>query len=217
MYWHTVREELRAVLIAIMRESLFDPFRLVGGTSLSLQWGHRISVDIDLFTDAAYGTIDFDPIKKWIQEHYYTSGLEEISAMGTGVSCFAGPSADQLVKLDIYYTDPFIRPPVNREGLRLASQEDIIAMKLDIIGRGTGSGGRKKDFWDLHRARDYYSFGQMLSLYGERYPYGHRSDEIKKGLLDFSVADDDFEPVCLMGKHWELIKLDILGWLKEIG
>ena len=31
-----------------------NSFRLVGGTSLSLQIGHRMSVDIDLFTDAVY-------------------------------------------------------------------------------------------------------------------------------------------------------------------
>lgn len=36
---------------------VFEPFRLVGGTALSLQMGHRLSVDIDLFTDAEYGTL----------------------------------------------------------------------------------------------------------------------------------------------------------------
>ena len=34
----------------------------MGGTSLSLLLGHRISVDIDLFTDAAYDSIDFEKI-----------------------------------------------------------------------------------------------------------------------------------------------------------
>ena len=38
-------------LTKLMREKAFDGFRLVGGTALALQLGHRISVDIDLFTD----------------------------------------------------------------------------------------------------------------------------------------------------------------------
>lgn len=45
-----------------MSEPLLDPFRLVGGTALSLQIGHRASVDIDLFTDVAYGSMDFQQI-----------------------------------------------------------------------------------------------------------------------------------------------------------
>ncbi|MFV0581178.1 MAG: nucleotidyl transferase AbiEii/AbiGii toxin family protein [Parabacteroides gordonii] len=34
-----------------MSNDLFLPFLLVGGISLSLQLGHRMSVDIDLFSD----------------------------------------------------------------------------------------------------------------------------------------------------------------------
>jgi hypothetical protein len=42
-----------------MKQELFQPFRLVDGTSLSLQLGRRMSDDIDLFTDKTYGTINF--------------------------------------------------------------------------------------------------------------------------------------------------------------
>ena len=43
MYWNTVNENLRSVLRDIMHEPKFDAFRLVGGTALSLQWGHRMN------------------------------------------------------------------------------------------------------------------------------------------------------------------------------
>jgi hypothetical protein len=46
----------------------------------------------------------------------------------------------------VFYTDPFIQPPIEIDSIRLASIEEIIAMKMDVIQRG----GRKKDFWDLH-------------------------------------------------------------------
>lgn len=55
MYWNTVSPLLKQVLNDLMNEELFSLFRLVGGTSLSLQIGHRMSVDIDLFTAAEYG------------------------------------------------------------------------------------------------------------------------------------------------------------------
>ena len=50
-------------------EELKD-FRLVGGTALSLYLGHRMSVDIDLFTDANYGAIDFDTIENFLQKTF---------------------------------------------------------------------------------------------------------------------------------------------------
>lgn len=43
MYWNTVSPLLKQVLNDLMKEELFSPFRLVGGTSLSLQIGHRMS------------------------------------------------------------------------------------------------------------------------------------------------------------------------------
>jgi len=60
IHWKTVNGLLRETLLLLMKSKEFDKFRLVGGTALSLQLGHRISVDIDLFTDADYGSIDFD-------------------------------------------------------------------------------------------------------------------------------------------------------------
>ena len=59
LYRNTVTELLRSNLEQIMQAEVFKQFRLVGGTALSLQVGHRMSVDIDLFSDAPYGSIDF--------------------------------------------------------------------------------------------------------------------------------------------------------------
>ena len=88
--------------------------------------------------------------------------------------------------------------------IRMAAVEDIVAMKMDVVSRG----GRKKDFWDLHMLRDYYSIEQMLSLYEERYPYGATREECVNGLTNFSVADAEPDPICLKEKVWQLVKLD---------
>lgn len=208
LYWNTVNGLLKNILQSTMGAPEFDAFRLVGGTSLSLQFGHRLSIDIDLFTEEAYESIDFNAIDKFFKNNYpYATTNGGQIAMGT--SYFAGTSEREAVKIDIYYVDPFIRPVVSKESIRLASVEDIIAMKLEIISRR----GRKKDFWDLHELSDWYDIATMITFHRERYPYNHDEDLIRAGLIDFTEADDDFDPECLKGKHWELIKLDFVTWV----
>lgn len=204
LYYNTVNPLLRNALEQIMQAEIFNDFRLVGGTSLSLQLGHRISVDLDIFTDASYGSVDFEAIDQFLADKFdYLSHSRVLPAMGK--SYFVGTDSEHTVKLDVYYTDPFIRPALVIDGIRLATIDEIVAMKMDVIQRT----GRKKDFWDIHEIMDIYSLDQMLALHQERYPHSHDEDLIKKNLTDFNNADDDFEPVCLRGKHWELIKYDL--------
>jgi hypothetical protein len=209
MYWKTVNSVLRGALQKCMKSEAFESFRLVGGTALSLQLGHRMSVDIDLFTDASYESIDFQTIDKFLRSEFPYVDSYATGIVGFGHSFFVGRSDQDAIKLDVYYTDPFIRDPVSEKEFRLAHIEDIIAMKIDVITRG----GRKKDFWDLHACHDQYTIKEMISLHKERFPYGHNEEEIRNGFLDFYSADDDFDPICMLGKHWELIKYDFIQWL----
>ena len=206
LQYRTVKPILRSTLERLMRIDEFRPFRLVGGTSLSLRYGHRISDDIDLFTDAEYGSIDFQLLQEILRREFpYCQGdCGEIVSFGT--SYLVGNSKEDNVKLDLFYTDPFIRPMEQIESIRMASLDDIVAMKMDVMSRG----GRKKDFWDLHILRNKYTVEQMLSLYKERYPYGATDEECIAGLTNFSVADSDPDPTCLLGKIWQLIKLDFV-------
>jgi|GEM_PF-2544230 len=48
----------------------------------------------------------------------------------------------------------------------------------------------------------------MLYFYEQRYPYGYTKEILIKQLTNFAQADDDFNPICLMEKYWELIKID---------
>jgi hypothetical protein len=67
LYYNTVNDLLKNSLITLMNAPIFENFRLVGGTALSLQIGHRESIDIDLFSDADYGTIDFEEIETFLR------------------------------------------------------------------------------------------------------------------------------------------------------
>ena len=206
LQYQTVKPILRSTLERLMEIDEFKPFRLVGGTSLSLRYGHRMSDDIDLFTDAEYGSLDFKLLQDILRREFpYCQGdCGEI--VGFGTSYLVGNSTNDNVKVDLFYTDPFIRQMEQRDKIRMASVDDIVAMKMEVISRG----GRKKDFWDLHMLRNHYSEEQMIFLYEERYPYGATKEECVAGLTNFSVADTEPDPKCLEGKVWQLIKLDFV-------
>jgi hypothetical protein len=129
-----------------------------------------------------------------------------------GKCYFIGDNQLNCIKLDLFYTDSFIDKILLIDGLRLASIEEIIAMKLDVIIRD----GRKKDFWDIHELKDDYSISDMFTLHEKRYPYTHDRATLIDKFSDFKSAEDDFEPDCLKGKYWEFIKLDLLDFIKEI-
>lgn len=211
LYYNTVTPYLIKVLKQLMAAKEFEVFRLVGGTSLSLQKGHRLSVDIAIFTDAEYNSVDFQSIDNYLRAHFpyiQTSTVEEI---GFGRSYFVGENPEQSVKLDIFYADNYITPLLEIDKIRLATVEDIIAMKLDVICRG----GRKKDFWDIHELMPECSFKTMLSLHEKKYPYNHNAKLIKTQFSNFEIADEEAEPVCLRGKIWEVIKLDMIDFSKK--
>jgi predicted nucleotidyltransferase component of viral defense system len=205
IYKETVSDLLWEVLQRLMQFKELESFRLVGGTSLSLLLGHRISVDIDLFSDAEYNSIDFNALDKLFDTsfNYVESSFGGNNSLGK--SYFIGNSKEETIKVDLFYTDSFQFPVIEYEGFRISQLEEIAAMKPEVIGQH----GRKKDFWDIHELMEHFSWQEMLSFYEKRYPYGYIREEIIAKLTDFELADSDLEPICLKDKYWELIKLDI--------
>lgn len=205
LYLNTVSDLLWKSLTKLMTIEEFNSFRLVGGTSLSLQQGHRESLDIDLFTDAVYGSIDFNRLEEILNEIFPYVETPTVGEIVFGKSYFVGEDDHNALKLDIYYTDPFVFPILEVDNIRLATKEEIAAMKFEVIANG----GRKKDFWDIHELLDVFTLEEMLGFYEQRNPYGSTRVELLEACLNFSWAEDDFTPNCYRNKVWELIKLDI--------
>ena len=213
LHYQTVGDLLKESLIQLMGAREFGGFRLVGGTSLSLQIGHRESVDIDLFSDYPYGSVDFKKIDIYLDKHFpYVDDIRELFP-GMGKSYLIGADKDNAIKLDVFHTDGFITPEKIEDGIRMASIEEIIAMKLDVVQRE----GRKKDFWDLHELFSDFGVREMLQLHEQRYPYGHDRSLILQNFTNFERADEDFDPICLRGKYWEFIKEDIEEFIGAFG
>jgi len=116
------------------------------------------------------------------------------------------------VKLDLFYNDGLIDEPVVIDGIRLASKDAIVAMKMDVIQRT----GRRKDFWDIHELSNDYTIAEMFALHEKHYPWVHDRKLLIEKFTDFTDADEDFEPDCLRGKVWEFIKLDMVELIEGL-
>ena len=209
----TVDPELMRILRLLMSEPLFGNFRLVGGTALSLQIGHRKSIDIDLFSDTDYGAIDFELIKSYLKSNFDYCDFVTADNVAFGQSFFIGRDEESSVKLDLFYTEKFCFDSIIADNIRMASLQEIAAMKLDVVLRGA----RKKDFWDVHALLNTFSLEEMIAFHKKRYKELHDRESIKYNLIKFELAEEDFDPDCLRGNYWEFIKEDIWEAQKLLG
>ncbi|HMU58863.1 MAG TPA: nucleotidyl transferase AbiEii/AbiGii toxin family protein [Chitinophagaceae bacterium] len=191
LHFETVDSPTLELLNKIMAEPLFSPLRLVGGTAMALQAGHRKSVDLDLF-----GALSLDE----------TILTETVSSMGNIVWLNKLKNIKSLlvngIKVDfVNYSYPWLSEPLNENNIRLASKKDIAAMKLSAI---TGRGA-KKDFTDLYFLLKEFSLKEMVQLYEEKFADGS-AFMVLKSLVYFEDAENDEMPEMLMPASWEMIK-----------
>ena len=192
----------------IMANKAFDNHYLVGGTAHALQRGHRISIDIDMFTNALYGEMNTEEIKKALIEMFpYTENLDRLDETLMVYSLYVGNSGDDCIKLDICYDDNPVFPLVQIEGIRMVSEKDIAAMKLNAIAQDRQ---RKKDFWDIHDLLETYSIEDMVSFALKRYPWSLTLDKIIDGFKRIPSLNDYTEIRCLKGKYWEFVVEDLM-------
>ena len=191
----TVIPDTLELLRVLMQQPLFKDMRLVGGTSLALQYGHRRSVDLDFFGTT---TEDVDEL---------TNIMRDCSKDMVKGSCTKRIKTYFLngVKVDVVnYDYKWIDEPVIEEGIRLASPKDIAAMKVNaVMGRGT-----KKDFIDVYFLLKHYSFDELIQFYLQKYTDGSEY----RALLSMSYfADADPQPMPFMFQQvdWDAIKDEI--------
>ena len=206
LHYETVSKPLLECLQKLMTNKVFDDFVLVGGTALSLQLGHRISIDIDLFTANDYGSMNLEDIKNSLMTTFsFTDCLETLNERNLGYIVYVGNSPSEKIKLDLFYTEEFITPIVQQDGLRLASLQDLAAMKMAAITNNK----RKKDFWDIHELLEYFTLEEMLQYGLQRSHYALNTDDIINSMCNCFEISQDSVITCLKGKYWELIVDDL--------
>jgi predicted nucleotidyltransferase component of viral defense system len=170
-------------------------FSLVGGTALSLRYGHRTSIDLDLFYHEKF---DHDTIITALKVEFGNNYSTESKHVRWGIFCYLDD-----VKVDIVY---YPHLPIQKieviKNIRMYSDEDIIAMKLNaILGRG-----RKKDFWDLYELLHHYTLEKMIHFHEAKFPEQNLLITIPQAITYFDEAEESEDPVSLKGQTWQTVK-----------
>jgi hypothetical protein len=191
LHYEQISNEMKSLLIRLMEIKELLPFRLVGGTSLALQLGHRTSVDIDLF--AGGGAPAPEILSRVLIENFSNEvRINRIQRYGLAISV-------KNIKVDIYdWKVPFTQDPVEVDGIRLASIKDIFAFKCEALT------GRKaeKDFIDIAEILLHYPLEELLITFQTRYPY-YAKAAIMNILLRPDVFERDSSIKYAEGKSWE--------------
>ncbi len=191
LQYHTIEPRTLVLLRKLIQIDEFKELRLVGGTSLALQIGHRSSIDIDLFGTLEPDEFEIDKILSKIGSITLLKKTKNIN-----VYLIDG------IKVDLVnYHYPWLEETIIEDNLRLAGTKDIAAMKLAAItGRGT-----KKDFIDLNFLLQFYTLEEMLGFYKLKF---NDASEILvlKSLTYFDDADEEEDPRMVVSMNWKKVK-----------
>ena len=179
LHYETITPTTRELLNKLMSDNRLQDYVLVGGTSLALQLGHRLSIDLDLFTDTDFKEEDLCAYLE--REYHFQADYMDRSTVKGEI---------EGVKIDcIAHCYPWLKPFRIEGSWRLADLEDIAAMKLNAIA---GNGTRIKDFIDIAYLSSVFSLQQMLGFYELKY---HSNTLMPlKGLIYFEDINKN-EPV----------------------
>jgi hypothetical protein len=182
----SVRKPLWNLLKDLQKAAVFENYFLVGGTALSLQLGHRISDDIDLFTQT---DIHKDEIFDFLNKDY--NGKYQINNMQNTILQISING----IKVDfVKHNYNLIESIKTEDGVRYLGIKDISAMKLMAVAN---RGDQAKDFIDIYYLLKEMSLNDMFDYYKQKYNQKDISP-IKRSLVYF----DD-----VTGSNWSSVKL----------
>lgn len=192
----TVQPDTLELLKAIFAQPEIQEMRLVGGTSLALQYGHRQSVDLDFFGRLPEDRDVLIDVVRRVGDVTIFNHSKSILQM-----------VINQVKVDFvdYSRYPWIDEPIVGDGFVLASDKDIAAMKINaIIGRGT-----RKDFIDLYALLQHYSLTEIMGFYQKKYPEFSEYRALLS-MTYFEDAEMQDMPLMYIDTPWEDMKKTIV-------
>ncbi len=170
---------------------------MVGGTALSLQLGHRISVDLDLFSNLEFSeNVLVEKLESIADVKIFQKAKNTLNIEANGV------------KVDlIRYNYPTLEPIKVVDNIRLLNIQDIACMKLDR--------GAKKDFFDLYFILKSYSLTEILKFHRKKF---NRIEQfhIVKSLTYFADAEEEPNPIMIEKISWKEVKEYISESVLEI-
>ncbi len=191
LFFSAINPKALGLLNELQELLLAENFYLVGGTALALHYGHRLSIDLDFFTANEFDTLS---LIESINENY---SITVLAMAKNSLTLDIGS-----VKTDfIRHNYPLLKPVQNVGGIKIASVEDIAAMKLN----STMNRGSKKDFFDIYQLLNHFSLENLLSFHSEKYNYSSQLI-VLKSLIYFDDANNEPDPVSIDSTNWNNVK-----------
>lgn len=165
-------------LVLIQGLDFFGPeVYLAGGTGLALQLGHRTSLDFDFYSkihfDSQKLVASFQEKSKDLIINRIVKDTLILTADGVSFSLF-------------YYPYKLIGKKIELKGIKIASIQDIAAMKLIAVAMR----GKRRDFIDIYYLLEKYSLSDLLGFVKAKYP-SFEEMMVLKGLIYFEDAEDE--------------------------
>lgn len=196
-----ILSEDQIAMLPLVKQFSSD-YYLVGGTALALQYGHRRSLDFDLFTTRSFET---QPIIRTIRKNHKINQIHI-------------DEPDQLtltanhVKMTFYqYEYPVIHNEKFEDIISMPDDLSIAAMKSFALGRRA----KWKDYVDLFFIFKHHSIREVINLAQKYYGEGEFNEKLFRGQLDFHQDINYIEPVDWM-PGFETPQEEILAALSQI-
>jgi len=193
--WH--REVIPATTettLGVLRDAqLVDSFYLAGGTGLALQFGHRLSLDLDFFAEE-----NFD-------EEALLQRVQTLAGFAlTAKAPYTLHATVQATKVSFLgYAYPVLFPTNPFLDVAIADPRDIACMKVSAVA----SRSTKRDFVDLYVCAERYGLKEILRIFDQKYTQTHYSRlHILKSLTFFADAEKDPMPHMLVTLDWDTVK-----------
>lgn len=197
-----INQKTKRLLDDLVIKGVVDDFYLAGGTALSLQFGHRRSIDLDWFNAEKFNT------QKLREQLLEIGGINVESEEENTLNLIL--SGVKLSFLRYHYQLLF--PLINWQDAKLADWRDIACMKLDAIS----SRGSKKDFIDLYFTLKRISFDELWKLFEKKYKdIKFNKLHILKSINYFDDAEKEPAPMMLEEIDWEKIKKYFINLTKN--
>ena len=203
MFEEAISKQTAENLVLLGKSKILGSAYLAGGTALALQIGHRISYDLDFFTDQKFKAQIF--LKEMSRFKLYQ---HERVGWGTILGRLGN------VKFSLfYYPYPLLRKPISFKNISIADIADISAMKIAAISeRGT-----KRDFVDLYFILQKITLNEVFNFYDRKYQkLSSNSVHIKKSLVYFEDAEKDPTPKMIIPVSWGKVKTFFKKEVKNI-
>lgn len=195
MFEQGISKQAKSCLELLAGQDFFKSasFYLAGGTALSIHLGHRLSFDLDFFTEREF------------QSNRLVSNLKPLGKVVVDqISEFTFNGQLNGVKISFFrYPYPLLKPYETYHLIPLASVPDIACMKLDAIA----SRGTKRDFIDLYFiCRTGRDLKNLLSDFDAKYAgVQYNRMHLLKSLVYFEDAKNDPMPKMMKPVKWETV------------